>query len=224
VNAVYRVRLPDGSDAALKTPLLPTDAEFLAEPRVLNRIGRETRVPVPAVLATARADEGPLPGAYFLTRYCEGRGVADLLTLSDAAQERLLREAGRNLEAIHAVRPVDGFGDLRVVGGDLAVRPGTATWADRFGELAADAADGLVGDARVADPEPRFADLASDVRAAFDGFPPAEGRDVAPAVLHEDYRPANLTLAPDDVSPLTRAVLDFGDCSTGDGLLDLAHA
>jgi len=57
-----------------------------------------------------------------------------------------------------------------------------------------------------------------------DGFPLTEGRDVAPAVLHEDYRLANLVLAPVDASPLTRAVLDFGGCSTGDGLLDLTHA
>ncbi|NHN46705.1 phosphotransferase [Halostella sp. JP-L12] len=223
VNAVYRVDCADGSRAALKTPLLPSDDIFLAEPELLARVGRETTVPVPTVLATVESNAGALAGPYFLTRYREGRAAEGVLALSAAERTRLVHRAGRHLAAIHRVRVADRFGDLRAVDGGLTTDPGCDSWAVRFDDMAAEAADGLRGDARIADPDPRFADLAPAVREAL--MSGDVDRAVDPAVLHNDYRPANLVLAPEgDDPPLVRAVLDFGGCSTGDGLLDLAHA
>lgn len=225
LNAVYRIDLGDGSRAVLKAATLATDAELLPEPRLLSRLGRETAVPVPDVLATTPPDEGPLGVAYFVTAYCEGRHVTDVLTLPPTAHERLVREAGRHLAAMHEVRVADGFGNLRV-DDDLAVTPKYESWATWFAELVTDAADGLLGEGYVTDAEARFADLEPGVREALTGLEAAVGeRPVAPAVLHGDYRPANLVLAPrDDADPITRAVLDFGNCPTGDGLVDVALA
>lgn len=224
VNAVYRIDFANGDRAALKTPLLPPDAVFLAEPELLRRVARETAVPVPDVLATVEADAGPLAGPFFLTRYAAGRNVDGVLALSAAERERLVREAGRHLAAVHRVRVADGFGDLHLVGGGLTTSPKHDSWGAWFGEMADEAAAGLRGEGRVADPVPRFADLEPAVREALTGDEIGD-RSVAPAVLHNDYRPANLVLAPEgEGPPLARAVLDFGGCATGDGLLDLAHA
>ena len=224
VNAVYEVGFADGSRAALKTPLLPDDAAFLAEPKLLARIASETAVPVPDVLATGESGATGLARPFFLTRYVAGRNVDGMFALSDAERERLVREAGRHLAAVHRVRVADGFGDLRAVDGDLTTSPGCEAWDAWFGEMAGEAAAGLRGEVPVADPEPRFADLAPAVREALTGGETGH-RCVTPAVLHNDYRPANLVLAPEgEGPPLVRAVLDFGGCATGDGLLDLAHA
>ena len=224
VNAVYRVDFADGDRAALKTPVLPDDDAFLAEPEILSRVARETAVPVPDVLATVGTDAGPLAGPFFLTRYVAGRNVEDVLSLSAAERERLVREAGRHLAGVHRVRVTDGFGDLRAVDEELTTSPGYDSWEARFAEMADEAAAGLSGEARVADPEPRFAGLEPAVREALIGEG-SEDRRVAPAVLHNDYRPPNLVFAPEGGDPpLARAVLDFGGCVTGDGLLDLAHA
>ena len=224
VNAVYRIEAADGGRAALKTPLLPDDDAFLAEPEILSRVARETAVPVPEVLAAVAADAGALTGPFFLTQYVAGRPVDGVLALSAAERERLVREAGRHLAAVHRLSVADGFGDLRAVDGGLTTSPGYDSWREWFDKMAGEAAAGLNGAARVTDPDPRFADLEQTVGGAMTGDWSGDRR-VAPAVLHNDYRPANLVFtAESDASPLVRAVLDFGGCVTGDGLLDLAHA
>lgn len=49
VNALYRIEYTDGMQLVLKAPRYATDSAFLVEPALLDRIGRETTVPVPAV-------------------------------------------------------------------------------------------------------------------------------------------------------------------------------
>lgn len=224
LNAVYRLDVPDGDPAVLKAATFATDAELLTEAALLSRVGRETSVPVPAVLATAGPDEGGPGVACYAMRYCRGRRVTDLLELPAAARERLVVESGRHLAAVHGLHVADRFGDLRVADGELAADPGHDSWPAWFDVLAAATADGLLGEGATADPEPRFADLEPAVREALAGGRVAarDGR-VRPAVLLGDYRPANLVLAPDD-DPVVSAVLDVGCGPTADGLLDLALA
>lgn len=221
LNAVYRVETAAGERAVLKAATLADDAELLAEARILRRLGEGTPVPVPAVLATVPAGSGPLDVAAFLTRYVEGRTVPDLLELPEAARERLVRESGRHLAAIHGLRPVEGFGPLRVVDGGLVADPARERWSDRFRELGAAAVAGLRGEGYTNDERARFADLADPVRDALVAEGVDDRDDVAPATLYGDYRPANLVLGPDAADPLVRAVVDLGGCETGHALLDL---
>lgn len=224
LNATYRVDCADGSRAVLKAATLATDAELLPEPYLLSRLGCETAVPVPEVLSIIPPDEGPLGVASFLTEYCEGRRVTDVSTLSPAVHEGLVREAGQHLAAIHGLRVTDSFGRLRVADDSLVVTPQHESWGPWFTELAAEAADGLLGAGYVTDAEARFADLEPTIRRELAGVSTAiNERQVTPAVLHGDHRPANLVLR-DDASSITRAVLDFGNCVTGDGLVDVALA
>jgi len=51
----------------------------------------------------------------------------------------------------------------------------------------------------------------------------ARNRVREPVLLHGDYRPANLVLAPEGERPVLRGVIDGGG-QVGDGLLDLALA
>lgn len=224
LNATYRVDLADGRSAMLKVATLASNAELLPEPYVQRRLASETPVPVPEVLAVVEPDDEPLEATAFLARYCDGRQVTDALALSATAHERLVSEAGHNLAAMHELRAPDGFGPLAVEDDDLLVASPAESWSARFAALAADAVEGLTGGGFVTDDEGRFADLAPTVDDAFAAFETVgDDRAIAPAVLHGDYRPANLVLAPDDDAiPLTRAVLDVGVPATGDGLLDCA--
>lgn len=113
VNALYRLDLEDGTRAVLKAPRYATDAEFLAEPAVLSLIGRKTAVPVPRVLATTGADEGPLGTASYAMAFLDGREVDGVLGLPPATRERLVREAGAHLAAIHDVRIAGAYGPLQ---------------------------------------------------------------------------------------------------------------
>lgn len=237
LNAVYRIDRDDGERSVLKAATLATDAVLLAEAMTLERVGRETVVPVPEVLATVDADASTLGPAYFLSRYRAGRTVTDLLGLEPAARERLLRESGRHLARIHDLRVADRFGPLRVEGDRLTAAPGLDDWSARYRDLVEEATSGLRGEGYTNDPDSRFADLVDPVREVLLDAP-LQNWSVRPAICYGDYRPANLILAPTSEAPaggnaetgarvpdpLIRAVVDFGGCSTGDALLDLALA
>jgi aminoglycoside phosphotransferase (APT) family kinase protein len=229
VNAAYRLELGDGTRAFLKAATLAPDEAFRPEPHLLALVGRETDVPVPEVLAAVPpaedADENPLEVAFFVSRYCEGRHETDVLELSPEAHERFVRVVGHYLADLHDLDVAEQFGVLRVADGELTVPDPRDSWPEWFGELAEEVLAGLDGEGHLMDDAARFADLEPTVRDAFERFPRADpDRDVTPAALHGDPRPANVVFAPDDdADPLVRAVLDFG-AETGDGLLDLARA
>ena len=254
LNAVYRVAFADDDttrEAVLKAATFANDAEFLPEPRLLSLLA-DGPVPVPAVLATVGADESPFDAAFCLTEFVPGRHVADALSLPPAVHERLVREAGRHLAGVHDLdvarrAAVLGgpYGDLRTPGGDPArpmeIResgrsgstddPGHDAWPARLASVVDRVADGLAGETLTSGGQDRFADLVPVVREAVEAATIPESPPVA--TIHGDLRPANLVLAgdeaaeaggADDAAPLVRAVLDFGTCETGDGLLDLALA
>jgi fructosamine-3-kinase len=159
VNALYRVALADGNRAVLKTPRYATDAEFLAEPAVLSRIGRETGVPVPEIITTGGADDGTLDRAYYLMEFLDGRQVEGVVALSATARERFAREAAAHLAAVHELRIGEAYGPLEYAGGDVRPEPSFASWTALFDDLAADVTAGLRGDGPLTDERPRFADL-----------------------------------------------------------------
>jgi len=123
VNALYRVALADKTRAVLKTPRYATDAEFLAEPAVLSRIGRETGVPVPEILATGGADDGALDRAYYVMGFLDGRQVEGVLALSATARERFAREVAAHLAAVHELRIGEAYGPLEYADGDVRPEP-----------------------------------------------------------------------------------------------------
>lgn len=220
LNATYRIDPAEGPTAVLKAATVSADEELLHEPGLLNRVGEETAVPVPAVLGTVGADRSPLGVAYFLTEYREGRDVTDPLALTPETHERLVREAGRHLAAIHSLQ-VEGFGPLGYRDGEVVALRGHESWGAAFADMADAIGDALLGKGYTNDEAARFADREPDVRNALgDADPPS----VEPSLLHGDYRPTNLVLSGGNSGPIVRAVLDFGGTIAGDGLFDLALA
>jgi aminoglycoside phosphotransferase (APT) family kinase protein len=223
VNALYRVALADGNRAVLKTPRYATDAEFLAEPAVLSRIGRETGVPVPEIITTGGADDGTLDRAYYLMEFLDGRQVEGVVALSATARERFAREAAAHLAAVHELRIGEAYGPLEYAGGDVRPEPSFASWTALFDDLAADVTAGLRGDGPLTDERPRFADLEPAVSDALTGLPgDVVDPSPRPALVVRDYRPVNVVLASDDdADPLVRGVFDVSGL-VGDPLLDAA--
>lgn len=225
VNALYRLDLADGDRAVLKTPLYATDEAFLVEPLLLSRLGAETTMPVPDVLASATAADGPLDTAYYVMDHVDGRVVPAALDLPHEAHERVVQEAGRHLAAVHE-RPVGlGWGEVVAVDGELAVLDPDDSWPATLDRLTANVVAALRGEGALADDDPWFADLAPAVRAALtDPDSPVADAEPKPSFVIGDYRPANLLLAPnDDADPLVRGVVDVGGL-VGDCLLDVAMA
>jgi len=223
VNTLFRIDLADGFVAVLKSPRYATDEEFLVEPAVLSRIGRETDVPVPNILASVPSDEGPLDVAYYVMEHVDGRGIDHVPELSPETRARLVREAGEHLAAIQTVRLAESVGHLRAPGGRIVDRAAAGSWPALFEEMVEDVTDAMCGEGPLTDAAPRFADLASDVRDVLAGDDtPIARSSPTPALVTLDYRLANLQLAPEaDAASLIRGILDVGGF-VGDGLLDAA--
>lgn len=224
VNALFRIDLADGTRAVLKAPRYAAEPAFLVEPVHLSRIGSETDVPAPEILATVHASDGPLEVPFYLMTHLDGRHVDSPLELSSATRERLVREAGSHLAAIHEMDlPVTQWGHLEAPDGELRVREPFDVWRSFFDELAAEICDALRGEGPLTDEQPHFADIEPLVRETVTGdLPAATDRSPEPSLVAGDYRAANLLLAPrDDADPLVRGVIDVGG-QVGDGLLDVA--
>lgn len=246
LNAVYRIRFRDGDRAVLKLATLSTDAVLVAESRVLGVLADAAVLPTPEPLATVGADDSSLGGAWFLMTHCAGEPLTDLLALPADSREALVREAGSHLAALHGLdieseteAASESYGALRVLRGDpeapltvvatdTADEPrgsGEQCWPHRFATLAEMTVDALGGDGGYTSDADR-PDLAATVDDALAvvGLPDTPD----PALLHLDYRPANLLFAPSvlcgDTERAVSAVLDFGGVEVGDGLLDLAFA
>ncbi|QPV63070.1 phosphotransferase [Halosimplex litoreum] len=187
---------------------------FLVEVDLLELLGRETDVPVPAVYGGYRSRDG-LPSPAFLMEHLPGEPPLGVATGGhEAVAERLLRESGRHLARVHDLRSFDAYGGL--VSGDdgPTVRDGRTTWPDRLREIVDDSLDGLAGT--------RFADLSGSLRAYADGRFDELDLAADAALLHGDYRPGNL-LADAETGEVT-AVLDWGAAQAGDPRYELAWA
>lgn len=225
LNAVYQVRLTQGDHVVLKAATVVTDERLLVEARLLARLGTAVDVPVPALYATLESQTSPLDVAAVVMEHCDGRTVPDIRDLSKPARDRIVADAGRYLGIIHAARLVDNIGPLQVTDGNLIVNPRYDTWPAWFRELVDDTIAGLRGEGFTTDTEPRFTDLAPEIRASLLDAVAAGDWGASPSLLFGDYRPANLILTPAEVEqPGVRAVIDVACEATGDGLVDLALA
>ena len=201
-----------------------------AEPRLLDLVDRETEVPVPSVLGYRDAHpEHPAP--FYLLEYVTGETLeGDPYALSPEARERVVRDAGANLAALHEIGTLPATGQVGVGDGDLTVLDtdehpryedfhqwllgGVEENLDALGE------GGFFPD--LADEPERFADLVDPLRAhlrrAIEALPAPE----PPRYCHRDYRLGNLLLDPDTGE--TRAVLDWANLLATDPVYNLADA
>ncbi len=211
-NAVYEVTLAD-REAVLKVGTATPD-RVRAEPGVVDFVGSRTDVPVPTVLRTG---DDRLDHPYCLYERVPGRTFSDRPTslpvdlLADVCEA-----GGRHLGELHAVTTFDRFGPVVCEDEGPSVPEGHDDWLPLFRRV-------LAG--KAASVDDRFADLRDPIREyaqALDGD--AFGADTSgPALVHMDYRPANLVVDPDR-SPVTRAVLDWSGAAAAPPAYELAHA
>lgn len=181
------------------------ERRFAVEPVVMRIVRRETDVPVPRVLAVDRSKRA-VPHMYYVTRRVEGYDPrARFKYLPRGTRAALVRAAGRHLGALHRSVGFEACGRLRADGDDVTVADG-ASWPAALGALMDDWIDGLGGG--------RFADLAGTFRRARRAIVArlaAASVSFPPALLHGDYRPANLIVRDGDVA----AVVDWGSALAG---------
>lgn len=236
----YALELESGETATLRLAADGDDAAQLVEPCLLSALAGAD-VPTPDLLAAVAPDASPFGVSFCITSVASEQRLDHVLDLSEGAHERLVREAGAQLAALHgadidARLSVDGgpYGDLRVpdchpdaplVVVDAAAdgpRPGHERWPAYVERLTERALAGLQ--------DGEFADLASTIRAGIDAATLPAEPTIAP--LHLDYRPENLAFEPGITWPshdgrrdgVVRSVRRFDSAGTGDGLLDLAIA
>lgn len=194
---------------------------FRAEPRLQELVRRNTEIPIPPVVAALDATPADLPEPFFLVERRPGRahenGLADL---PPEARRNVVSAAGRHLADLHGVEHFDAFGPVvadatdappREVDVDgLRVEYADDSWVESFLARVHGKVDALS--------ETRFSDLQGDVREYVETVVARLPDRPTPAILHEDYRLGNVLV--DDGA--TSAVLDWGNVSTGDPLVDLA--
>lgn len=229
--AFLDLRTPEGPrEAVLKatTAGLVDPAVARAEPRLLELVGRETDVPVPAVIGYR--DEDPIhPAPFVLLERVDGENVEGRpRELPPAVRECVVREAGANLASLHALGPLAGVGTIGVEEGDLAVLDTAEhpryddhrTWVLEGAEETLDAlADGGFFPELADDPD-RFADLVPRLRAHLRAVIPTLPPAAAPTYCHWDYRYGNLLVDPGTGE--TRAVLDWANLSAAEPAYNLA--
>jgi aminoglycoside phosphotransferase (APT) family kinase protein len=210
------------------TASLVDPAVARSEPRLLDLVGRETAVPVPAVLGY-RDDHGTYPAPFTLLEYVDGENYEGRAgELAPAARERVVREAGTNLARLHALGALPAYGRVGVSDGDLTVldTDDHPRWDDFREKLLADTEEtldaltegGFFPD--LADDPERFADLVPEARAFVREAVPALPEPDPPTYSHWDYRYGNLLVDPETGE--TRAVLDWANLSAADPAYNLA--
>lgn len=223
----------DTRDGERRVVLKATTADLVAppiaraEPRLLALAG-ETDVPVPTVRGH-RDDHPEFPAPYYLLDHVGGENLEDdHERLSRAARERLVRDAGRHLAALHELGPLPAVGNLGVADGELTVldtadHPRYGDFRGWLLDAVAETLDtfdagGFFPD--LADDPERFADLAAPVeerlRAAVPDLPAPD----PPTYCHRDYRYGNLLVDPETGE--THAVLDWANLLAADPVYNLA--
>jgi len=217
--AVLDVGTPDGiRQVVLKAATADwADPETVrAEARLLSLVGRETTVPVPRVLGTCDEHE-EYPAPFTLTSYVDGENyegrAADLPV---EIRERVFREAGRNLAALHDLGSLSHVGGIGVRDDGLAVldtedSPASDDFHDWLLASYEDTLDDLLEGGyfpHLADDPRRFADLVPDLRRYLRETVPTLPEPDPPTYCHKDYRYGNLLLDPETGE--TRAMLDWG--------------
>lgn len=200
-----------------------------AEPRLLDRVGDLTELPVPTVFGWC--DRHPsLPAPFFLMSHEPGHKVEDSSSLAPSARERVLREAGRCLGELHGLDPPRGIGRVGHRDGQLhVIETEGAPTAETFHDWLLTSYHATLDDLEhggyfpdLAREPDRFADLVEPVRRHLDEAVPNLPDPSTPALCHQDYRYGNLLLDP--TTGATQAVLDWGLVMAAAPAFNLANA
>lgn len=198
---------PDGENHGVAT-----------EAHLLALVADRTPLPVPKVYGFA-AENGVAPGPYVLMADADGTQVPrrDVGTLSDDALERLARDAGRYLAALHCLDAVDAFGRVVVEAGDATVRGPPSVSTDALsatglqGSTPGDCWPSVLGswlsETLEHHAETEFGDLTSDARDAVEERIADLNGAFEPVVGRIDHGLHNLLLDPETGE--TTAVLDW---------------
>ena len=209
-NRSYRVTLQDGTVLFLKVGTRFPD-RFPAEPRTMEILRRSMSLPIPEVHATG---EQPLKYPFSVYEFVDGTDMNRVSDLPLTTAERLCREAGRNLCALHRMTFPE-FGEVGVEDGSLSVIEPRSFNATLHGST-----DRQLSELR----ETVFADRCDAIEAR--GAELIEGINfdrISPALVHGDYRFENLCVDPTG-EQVTAAILDWELPTAADPLWDAVMA
>ncbi|EMA36909.1 aminoglycoside phosphotransferase [Halococcus hamelinensis 100A6] len=226
------VQTPDGP---ITTVLKATTADHvssetaLAEPCILEFIGRETSIPVPTVFGYGD-DHDEYPTPFYLMSHVEGENYEGRIRdLPKTARMEIFREAGQNLAELHTLGPLPKSGRIGVVDGELAILdtdefPSYESFHGRLLASYEDNLDSLASGGHfvdLADDKTRFADLVPPLRQYLQETIPELPTPESSTYSHEDYRYGNLLVEP--TTGRTQAVLDWGIFSSAPPAYNLAN-
>lgn len=198
-HAVYEVTV-DGARAVCKVARHP-EGTPATEGEVIRRLGRETSVPVPRVLAVG--DD------YFIAEWCDDvpkSGESDGATQESTFDVETARAMGVGLATLHDQTAFDATGFPRATGDGLAVER-RGTWNDTIAAFLADRHAYLDGQG--------YGDVAGAVREFVSEHEPLS--DVGePVLCHGNYLPEHVAVYDGEV----RCVIDFEHALVGPGEYD----
>ncbi|QPV61664.1 aminoglycoside phosphotransferase family protein [Halosimplex litoreum] len=203
-NLLYRVET-DASEYVVKFNTF-VGREIAAAEVEAYRLLAESDVPVPRVVDDVH---DPAEGsAYFVTTAVPGAPPTDV-------SPALAREMGRTLRGfstVPGVDAIDGYGRLRRAPGATPPLVGSADTWRAYVEWAAEML--------LSKPSDEVADLADPVRGVVDETLDAVPRRPDPAVVPDDYRPANLHVVDGEIA----GVVDLERAARGDLRLALVKS
>ena len=192
-NTLYRVETSTGA-YVVKFNTFSGLAITAAEVAVY-RLLADSEVPVPRVVdAVLDPADGP---AYFVTTALPGAPPADV-------SPSLAEGMGRVLRAFPSVPDIDGYGRLRHDPGTAPPLSGSAdTWREHVEWYV---------NMLLSKPSDRVADLVDPVRGVVDRTLDAVPERLDPAVVPDDYRPANVHVADGEIV----GIVDLERAALGD--------
>ncbi|WP_254862178.1 phosphotransferase family protein [Halovivax gelatinilyticus] len=209
-NHAYHVVLEDDTELLCKVGTRFPEA-FPAELKTVERVRRETDVPVPRVFGSGTE---PLDYPFTVYEYVPDVGAEWTGDLDPTVAAQLCREAGRYLREIHRLS-FDSFGRIGHEGDALSV-----TGPMPYRELLRRSLDRQLSELR----ESPFAARCDALDALGTELIAAVDLDrVRPALVHGDYRIDNLRLDP-TAEQVTTAVLDWELPTAADPLWDAVMA
>ncbi|QLH76001.1 aminoglycoside phosphotransferase family protein [Halosimplex rubrum] len=203
-NTLYRVETDAGGYVVKFNTFV--GPEITAAEVEVCRLLADTDVPVPRVVdAVFDRAEGP---GYFVTTALPGDPPTDVSPPLARRMGRVLRE----FSSVSGVDAIDGYGRLQRASEET---PPLAGSADTWREYVAWYVDMLLSK-----PSDRVADLVDPVRGVVDETLDAVPRRPDPAVVPDDYRPANIHVAEGEVV----GVVDLERAARGDLRLALVKS
>jgi Ser/Thr protein kinase RdoA (MazF antagonist) len=187
-----------------------TDEATVVEPHMLERVARETSIPVPRVIDAAASGTDDLP-PYLVTEYVPGDAVRDPRALvrdyPDGVLDDVLTEVGRHLATLHESQQFASYGTLGVAGDTVALREPSTTWREWFETAVRTQLDFLR--------ESAFSDLVADAHTWLDAHVGAVPDTPDPVPVHDDFRVQNVLLDPDTAAARVAAIVDWENVISG---------